>query len=147
MPKILLYKARDVRSHKEIGKALSALPEAEYVIEIKKKRQIRSLSQNRYYRFILTVIAGKISGHTTDELHEAFKLKFNGKMINFPKGGSQMIGGSTAIMETDEFTAYINRVKLFALEEFGIEIPEAGEVTNQHEMQAENDYEMTQSGY
>lgn len=146
MPKILLYKAKDERSHMEVGKALRELPEAEYVISIKKKRQIRSLSQNRYYHFILNVISVH-TGHTHEELHEAMKLKFNGTMIHFPKGGSQMIGGSTANMETDQFSAYLNRVKLFALEEFGINLPEPGEVTNQHEMDAENNYEATQSGY
>lgn len=146
MPKILLYRAKDAQSHKEIGKALSELPEAEYVIEIKKKRQIRSLSANRYYHFILNVISVH-TGHTHEELHEAMKLKFNGTMIHFPKGGSQMIGGSTANLETDQFTAYVNRVKQWALDEFAINLPEAGEVTNQHLMQAENDYELTQSGY
>lgn len=146
MPKILLYKAKDETSHRMVGKALSELPEAEYVIEIKKKRQIRSLRANRYYHFILNVISVH-TGHTHEELHEAMKLKFNGQLIHFPKGGSQMIGGSTANMETDQFTAYLNRVKLFALEEFGIDLPEAGEVTNQHEIEAENNYEATQSGY
>lgn len=146
MPKILLYRAKDETSHRMVGKTLSELPEAEYVIEIKKKRQIRSLSANRYYHFILNIISVH-TGHSHEELHEALKLKFNGQIIHFPKGGSQMIGGSTANLETDQFTAYVNRVKQFALDEFSIVLPEAGEVTNQHEMEAENNYESTQSGW
>ncbi len=146
MPKILLYRAGDATSHKMVGKTLSELPNGQYVIEIKKHRLIRSLSANRYYHFILNIISVH-TGHSHEELHEAMKLKFNGQMINFPKGGSQMIGGSTANLETDQFTAYVNRVKQWALDEFSIALPEAGDVTNQHEMEAENNYEATQSGW
>lgn len=146
MPKILLYKAKDETSHRMVGKELASLPEGQYVIEIKKHRIIRSLSANRYYHFILNIISVH-TGHSHEELHEALKLKFNGQLIHFPKGGSQMIGGSTANMDTAQFTAYINRVKQWALDEFSISLPEAGQVTNQHEMEAENNYEQTQSGW
>ena len=86
------------------------------------------------------------TGHSHEELHEVLKLRFNSQIIHLPKGGSQMIGGSTANLETDQFTAYVNRVKQFALDEFSISLPEPGEVTNQHLMEAENNYEQTQSG-
>lgn len=146
MPKILLYRAKHETSHRMVGKALSELPEGQWVIEIKRHCIIRSLSQNRYYHFMLNIISVQ-TGHSHEELHEAMKLKFNGQMIHFPKGGSQMIGRSTANLETNQFTAFVNRVKQFAIDEFSIILPEAGEVTNQHLMEAENNYEQTQSGW
>lgn len=144
--KFLIYKAKDANSHKELGRKLQELPEGEYVIQIKKNRPIRSLSQNKYYHLILNLIAIE-TGHTHEELHEAMKLKFNCQVVYFPKGGSQIIGKTTSDLDSAEFTAYINRVKQWALDEFNIIIPEAKDVDYKRWMEIENNYERTFSGY
>jgi hypothetical protein len=143
MPKIFLYQAGDIQSHKDLGRKLQELKEGEYVIHIKKNRPIRSLSANRYYHLILNII-GIETGHTHEELHEALKLKFNAKIIHFPKGGSQVVGESTSNLDTKEFAAYINQVKNWALNEFGIVIPEAKDIDYQRWMEIENTYEENQ---
>lgn len=146
MPKIFLYKTKDEKKHKELGAFLWALDPGEYVIEIKKNRNIRSISANKYYHAILNIIAIE-TGHSHDELHEALKLKFNCEIIHFPKGGSQMIGKTTSDLDTKEFASYINRVKHWALDEFQIVIPEAKDMDYAKWMEIENNYEKVRSGY
>jgi hypothetical protein len=145
MSRIYLYKAKDEASHKEIGKKLRELPEGTYVIEIKKNQAVRSLSANKYYHLILNIIAID-TGHTHEELHEALKLKFNCKVIFFPKGGSQVVGNSTADLDTKEFAGYVNRVKQWALDEFSIQIPEPKDVDYKRWMEIETTYENNFNG-
>lgn len=143
--KILLYQAGSADSHKEIGRKLQELKPGNYTIEIKKSRAVRSLSANRYYHAILNII-GIETGHTHAELHEALKLKFNSHVIFFPKGGSQLVGKSTADLDTAEFAGYINRVKQWALDEFGIVIPESSNISHESWVELQNTYDENQNG-
>lgn len=145
MPKILLYKAGDAQSHKNLGKELQSLKEGEYVVKIIRNRPIRSLSANKYYHAILNII-GIETGHTHEELHDALKLKFNAKVLHFPKGGSQIVGESTSNLDTKEFAAYVNQVKNWALNEFGIVIPEARDLDYQKWIEIETAYQENQQG-
>lgn len=145
MSRIYLYKSKDAKSHKELGQKMQELPEGDYVVEIKKNRAIRSLNANKYYHAILNIIAID-TGHTHSELHEAMKLKFNCSVIFFPKGGSQVVGNSTSNLDTQEFSGFVNRVKQWAMDEFGITIPEAKDITYQRWMEIETTYEENFNG-
>lgn len=140
MSRFYLYKSKDEKSHKELGKKLQELPEGDYVVEIKRNRPIRSLNANKYYHYVLNVIAIN-TGHTHAELHEAMKMKFNCAVIFFPKGGSQVISKTTSDLDTAEFQAYVNRVKQWAMDEFGIVIPEKQDVTYMSWTEMETLYE------
>lgn len=144
--KIILYTANDEASHKALGAELRKLPDGEYCIEVKKNRPIRSMKANKYYFAILKII-GTATGHTHEELHEIMKLKFNSDLIHFPKSGSQIIGKTTSDLDTAEFAAYINRVKKFSIEEFGLIIPEPKDLDYARWMEIENSYNRTFSGF
>ena len=85
-----------------------------YLIDIKKNRPVRSTSANAYYRVILQHICA-ITGDTSDELHEFYKKKFNGKEVH-----DEVIGCTTTDMDSAEFTAYVNKVKEHAKSFFQI---------------------------
>jgi hypothetical protein len=141
-----IIKSGDETTYKPLGKYLRELkPGGNYIIEVKKNRAIRSLSANRYYHAILNII-GISTGHTHEELHEAMKMKFNCTVIFFPKGGSQVISKTTADLDTAEFAGYVNRVKAWALNEFGIIIPEAKDIDYARWLEIENTYEENQQG-
>lgn len=144
--KTITYTSGNANDHKKVGQLLRELPDGqEYVIQIKRNRPVRSLSQNKYYFLCLNII-GLSTGHTTEELHEICKLKFNSDIIHFPKSGSQILGKTTSDLDSKEMTAYINRVKLWANDEFGIVIPEAQSMTNQRIMEIHNLYDDSVSG-
>lgn len=141
-----IIKSGDETTFKPLGVYLRELkPGGNYIIEVKKNRAIRSLSANRYYHAILNII-GISTGHTHEELHEAMKMKFNCTVIFFPKGGSQVISKTTANLDTAEFAGYINRVKAWALNEFGIIIPEAKDIDYARWLELENTYDENQQG-
>ncbi len=136
----------DEKTYKDLGKYLRELkPGSNYIVEVKKNRAIRSMSQNKYYHAILNII-GISTGHTHEELHEAMKMKFNCKVIFFPKGGSQVVANSTANLDVMDFTGYINRVKNWALNEFDIKIPEAKDIDYARWLELENTYDQNQMG-
>lgn len=141
-----IIKSGDEKTYKPLGVYLRELkPGGNYIIEVKKNRAIRSMSQNKYYHAILNII-GISTGHTHEELHEAMKMKFNCKMIFFPKGGNQVVPQSTSNLDTAEFTAYINRVKRWCIDEFNIIIPEAKDIDYARWLELENTYDQNQQG-
>jgi hypothetical protein len=141
-----LLNTENEKSKRELYNVLKELKPGSYVYTIKKNRNIRSMSANKYYHAILNIIAIS-TGHTHEELHEALKLKFNYEVIFFPKGGSQMIGKSTSNMDTKEFAGYINRVKQWALDEFDIRIPESNNIDEAKWMEFENLYNENFNGF
>ena len=90
-------------------------------ITIKKHIKPRTPSQNRYYFLIIAFLYREGSGYHKDEWHEMFKKKFGYKKEMF----GEMIPRSTTTYTTKEFTDYIDRIKLFALESLGLVVPEA----------------------
>ena len=140
MSRFLLYKAKDEQSHKELGAKLRDLPEGEYVIEVKKNRAVRSLKANKYYRFVLNLMAIE-TGISHDDMHEAMKHKFNSKVIFYPSGGTQCIGESTSSLDVAEFAGYVNRVKQYAQDDLRINIPELKDVDYRRWMEMETLYE------
>jgi hypothetical protein len=125
MRKTFLYKTNDPKSRELLNDYLNLLDDSdkdkqiEQVIEIKKNRPVRSTSANSYYWVILQHIAS-IAGHTKDELHEFYKMKFNGKDVL-----GVHIGQTTSDLDTAEFSVYLKQVKEHAKEYFEIKyIPE-----------------------
>ncbi len=141
----ILYTAGNAESHKELGKKLRELKPGNYIIQVKKSRPIRSLSANKFYHYILNVICIE-TGFTHEELHEAMKMKFNCTMIYFPKGGNQVVPKSTASLDSLEFTGYLNRVRNWAVQEFGIEIKDKDQITHAQWLESENTYDDNQLG-
>jgi hypothetical protein len=142
----LLFNTEDEDTKEKLLKELRDLPDGEYHITIKKNKPIRSLKANAYYWVILNII-GAETGHDREQLHEICKKKFNSDVILYPKGGLEIVGRSTSDLDTAEFTAYVNRVKMWAQDDWGIEIPEAKDVDYKRWMEIENAYDKSQSGF
>lgn len=135
----------DKKSLHEFGLEVLKLKPGNYIAEIKRNRPIRSLQQNKFYWAILSIIAID-TGHTREELHEALKMKFNSEIVFFPKSGNQIIPKSTNDLDSAQFTAYINRVKQWARDEFNINIPEPKDLDYAKWIEIENTYEQNNQG-
>lgn len=84
------------------------LKDGTYIISIKKQSKKRSLQQNNYYWFIMTLVAQEIGYDSAEEVHNAMKLKFlvdMTKKIPFIK--------STAGLSTQEMSEYMEKVFRF----------------------------------
>lgn len=122
--KTLIYITNDERSLKQLAEYLDYLnkdkhedKQVEYIINMKLNRPVRSDSQNKRYWAILQIIA-KETGYSTDELHEVFKRRFNGKWVL-----DEMIGQSTSGLDSKDFSIYCKKVEVYAEDTFGIKIP------------------------
>lgn len=86
-----------------------------YLITITKQYRKRTSQQNRYYWLCLQIIAKELGFDDVEDLHEAFKLKFNPK-----EKGNMIYGGSTKIMSTKEFMEYCDKVIRYATSPDGL---------------------------
>lgn len=138
--KTVILKTDDEDSKRKLYNVLKELKPGSYVVEIKKNRNVRSLSANRYYHAILNIACMELD-ITHENMHEAMKYKFNSTVVFFPKGGSQCIGNTTSDLDTKEFTAFVNRVKQYLQDDLGIIIPEAKDIDYGRWIEIQNSYD------
>lgn len=94
-----------------------------YLIDVKVKREKRSVEQNRLYWLWLTCIQEE-TGNDKEDLHEFFKQHILGKEEKAIMDGkySVTVVRSSTSLDTLEMTRYLDRVQQFAHHE-GIILP------------------------
>lgn len=109
-------------------KALEKFEGLTVLCEVIKWYPKRSLQSNKYYWAILNQLVEATSehtGYTKDELHQSFKEMFlNTEFTNVLTGESKTRTKSTTELNSKDFSEYLEKVKLFCAEKFGIEILE-----------------------
>lgn len=127
----LSFSAKDGES---VRKVLNKWAGEEVNITIEVLSKKRSLRQNRYYWVVISYIVNHFKEHGVRDIgkahmHELMKSRFN--TIDIPvyaKDGSVKryitAPTSTSDLDSDEFAEYIDRVKQFAAEELGLNIPD-----------------------
>ena len=97
----------------------------DYVVEVKKQKNNRSMMQNNYYwKCIVQVLAEEL-GYFNDEMHDTLKVKFASEWssieINNKTIGLQTVN-STARMNTKAFEIYAETIRIWALSELNIRL-------------------------
>ena len=99
--------------------------EHNYIVEVKKKRNNRSINQNNYYWSCIVQPLSQELGYYNDEIHDILKLKFASEYNTFLRGekmvGIQMVN-STARMNTQAFELYCEQIRIWAMTELGIRL-------------------------
>ncbi|GHT33935.1 hypothetical protein FACS189434_09230 [Bacteroidia bacterium] len=105
----------------QIEAAFSTLKNGDYKITILKKKEKRSLDQNRLMWLWFNCMAME-TGSTKDDFHDYYCTKFLGRtaIIN---GIERQIAGSTSGLDTTAFTHFLNQIQADAAAEFGIKLP------------------------
>lgn len=111
--------------------AFSLLANGIYIITIKKVRRQRSNKQNGYlwgYAYPL-LLKGMINVGwefaTIEQIHEFFKGQFTSEQIvNKDTGEVVEIPSSTSEMDTVTFNTYVDKLREYASEYLGMELPE-----------------------
>lgn len=95
------------------------------VVTIAPEEKKRSLRANAYYRgVVLRMIADEL-GYEPDDLHECLLLKFSSKTVADPETGEEVrITQRSRTKTVDEFSAFLERVMLWAAEKLGMTFPE-----------------------
>lgn len=92
----------------------------EYQIIVRKKRKQRSNAQNNYYFGVVLTLIYDHTGHSIEELHDAFKRKF---LKKFNSDGLEFTQ-STTDLTTTGMMEYIASIVKFAAEELDVVIPD-----------------------
>ena len=126
----------DARHHGKVvrGKFVPSVPDAfrlafcalegkEVWVVVKKHTNARTNQQNKYYWGVVVKLVSETTGFTTDEAHDALRMKFlriRGEKLETVK--------STTDLTTTEFEEYMTTVRQWAISELGCYIPEPNEV-------------------
>jgi hypothetical protein len=95
-----------------------------YVLEWKRLAHKRSIQANGLYWMWLSCIAEE-TGHTKEELHEYFAQKNLPSIEKNVFGWPVTLRRSTATLDVDEFSTYLNKIEQEATE-LGIYLPKPG---------------------
>lgn len=90
----------------------SSLNGKQVTLTLKQWRATRSGNQNRYYWGAVLKEFGDYTGHHTEELHEALKLRF----LAIDPEAELVVARSTTELNTQEFAEYVDRVIQLAAE-------------------------------
>ena len=116
-----------IKDNKDKQSLINYLKElgSDYVVDVKKQKNNRSMMQNNYYwKCIVQVLAEEL-GYFNDEMHDTLKVKFASEWqsieINNKTIGLQTVN-STARMNTKAFEIYAETIRIWALSELGIRL-------------------------
>ena len=98
---------------------------SDYIVDVKKQKNNRSLMQNNYYWKCIVQALGEELGYFNDEMHNILKVKFASQwekvQVNNKTIGLQTVN-STARMNTKDFEIYAEHIRIWALSELGIRL-------------------------
>ena len=117
-----------LKINKPIDKAtvkayIDRLPDKQFDISILKRKEIRSMPQNKLYWLWINCISSE-TGNDQKDLHEYFSDQF------LPRETFQVFGitserpVSTTKLTTGQFSEYLDKVEVFASSELGIVLPQ-----------------------
>lgn len=108
-----------------------AAPDGGYALKVRRLRRTRTLNQNDYLWGVVypALLDGLIDAGweftSVEQVHAFFKgLLTSEKVVNRHTGEVVELPGSTASMDTAEFSAYVDRLREYAREYLGTDIPE-----------------------
>jgi len=91
------------------------------IIDIEKRKNIRSLSQNSlYWGYILPTIAD-YTGYTSEELHSVFKRQFLPRKYITLANKRKLVDPTTTKLTTKDFTEYIEKIMVWSAQELSME--------------------------
>lgn len=97
----------------------------DYIVDVKKQRNNRSMMQNNYYWKCIVQTLSEELGYYPNEIHDILKVKFASEWqsieVNNNKVGLQVIN-STATMNTKAFEIYAEQIRIWALSELNIRL-------------------------
>jgi hypothetical protein len=119
----------EIRNRAGLSQALRGMKDGEVLITIERVKATRSSQANRWYWGVIVQMLSDHTGYTPDEMHSVLKAKFIPKRFAVANGNGEIqdelvIGGSTAILNTVEFSEYCEAIRMWAAESLSVVIPD-----------------------
>lgn len=121
-----------VRGKERLDQAVKLARDGEYLLTIERAHATRSQQANRYYWGVVIDHLSEYSGHTPEECHEYCKQRFLPKRLavkgkNGTLDDNIVIGGTTTKLNTIQFGEYVRDIRVWMLDDLGIEVPDPHE--------------------
>ncbi len=118
----------NVYNYKTHQEAIAAITNIDYKgkvhhVKITCKRGKRSIDQNSYYWLILNALEQE-TGNSKEDLHDYFRTEYLGIELCNVLGRDYERIRSTTVLDTAQFTQYIEKISVFASSELGFAIPD-----------------------
>lgn len=128
--KILIDKVGGYFNLQNLYSFFRATPDGSYMLSITKQRKGRTLNQNEWlwgcvYPILLDALLDTGWEFTSvEQVHEFFKkLMAQDRVVNYETGEIVEIPKSTATMDTQQFSTYIDKLREYAEEFLNVTIP------------------------
>ena len=128
--KILIDKVDGYFNLQNLYSFFRATPDGSYMLSITKQRKGRTLNQNEWlwgcvYPILLDALLDAGWEFTSvEQVHEFFKkLMAQDRVVNYETGEIVEIPKSTATMDTQQFSTYIDKLREYAEEFLNVTIP------------------------
>lgn len=100
-----------------------------YAIQIKKHRENRSLAFNRYYWSVVIPYLALETGYNKQEMHDVLRRMF----LSYEKKNEitqsvDIFLLSTTKLDNVEFNEYVEKIRIFAMEQLNIYVPLPNEI-------------------
>ncbi len=119
------------QASRSLRKILAQFEGKEVDITVQRHRKPRSKEQNRYYWAVVSVARNAINeaGNTmsAQEVHDYFRGEYLREEIHVGEGNLINRIKSTTELSTFEMTEYVERIRQFCAEMFGVYIPDPSE--------------------
>ena len=115
-----------------LNQAVRTWPDCAVTVTIDADEARRTLAANRYLFGIIYRDIEEFTGQSKDDIHDEMCARFTSKTVQYvnPRTGEVVemkVVTRTSGMRVGEFHAFVERVKLFASEFFGLTFEDAGE--------------------
>lgn len=110
--------------------ALSAMKDGDVVVTVQRKRPSRTLCQNAYYWGVVLKTIADDTGQDLESLHEFLKRECNAQRVELTNRETgehfdAWVGASTANLNVNDFSDYVERCRAWAASFLGVTIPDA----------------------
>ena len=123
IPKFIGYPKNGSMHIQNIGqwqRYLHTLDGVKCEVTVKRYRKKRSNPQNAYYWGVVLKILGDHLGYTPEEMHSAVGMEF----LTIREEGKLPYIRSTTDLNTQEFNEFLEVIKIWVAQEFGVYIPD-----------------------
>ena len=98
-------------------------------VSVTRQQHLRTMSQSRYYWGVVARDIADYIGESRETTHEYLKaLHLPKRSVELLDGNKLEMPGTTTTLTVEEFSAYVERCRVWAAQFLGLSIPSPGEV-------------------
>ena len=118
------FRITDGASKEAVAQYIAKLPETgRFMVTVTRSMHRRTVDQNRLYWLWISCMARE-TGNSKEAMHDLMRGMFLGKETVTAGNREAEVPRSTKGLDTEQFTNYLERIRVFAAEELSVVLPD-----------------------